>query len=497
MKAEKKRILLDIFFSIIILMVSIALILIISFINKKKPESLKTFFFSDIYIDSLIDFAFIEDKTIPEYPNYNILGITGKLMLDCYIGVCSYEKEGFIEIEYCEPGGDDCETHWEEETFLESTIERSCSEHCYKTGEQNCTCKYHNEQGECLRKKDDEYIEGKICYCNNAVYFWKGKKYYYLNKSYSYLDDIILKDEACPKRKKNCGIIDGNGNQLCVLNEDDCPLNYISDKQSNNNYNSVLIGNKTFYYGYDSTLKKQLIKGLTIDTDLIPNNNNIANNIIDENTLSSLLEDNKNLFQDVNLGYDPYKINDIDLKGKSYLRITYNEEKVDLSQLRKDRDKSNNIDRMNNDIIDSIRNKTELMIMIGFPSLLYLFIVFLIFMLNQICFFRKGSYGKCKKYCFIIFILIFFALIIAPLIYGCINVGKAKDAQDLDPDNKEYSIFKNLNLAFVIIGIALVLLLIAYMILVPFKFGFKEESDVKVNNYINETNTNVIVNDFK
>ena len=275
MKAEKKRILLDIFFSIIILMVSIALILIISFINKKKPESLKTFFFSDIYIDSLIDFAFIEDKTIPEYPNYNILGITGKLKLDCYIGFCSYEKEGFIEIEYCEPGGDDCETHWEEETFLESTIERSCSEHCYKTGGHNCTCKYHNEQGECLRKKDDVYIEGKVCYCNNSVYFWKGKKYYYLNKSYSYLDDIILKDEACPKRKKNCGIIDGNGNQLCVLNEDDCPLNYISDKQSNNNYNSVLIGNKTFYYGYDSTLKKQLIKGLTIDTDLIPNNNNI------------------------------------------------------------------------------------------------------------------------------------------------------------------------------------------------------------------------------
>ena len=98
---------------------------------------------------------------------------------------------------------------------------------------------------------------------------------------------------------------------------------------------------------------------------------------------------------------------------------------------------------------------------------------------------------------YFILILLFFGLIVTPLVFGCINVGKARDGQNLNPNDEEYSIFKNLNLAFVIIGIALVLLLIAYMILVPFKFGFKEESDVKVNNYINETNTNVIVNDFK
>ena len=110
--------------------------------------------------------------------------------------------------------------------------------------------------------------------------------------------------------KKNCGTIDNSGNQLCVDEYDKCPINYISDKQSSNDYDSVLIDNKTYYYGYDNTSKKQIIEGLAVDTDLIPNNN--TKDILDENTLSGLLEDNKNLFQGINLGYDPYKINNID-----------------------------------------------------------------------------------------------------------------------------------------------------------------------------------------
>ena len=75
---------------------------------------------------------------------------------------------------------------------------------------------------------------------------------------------------------------------------------------------------------------------------------------------------------------------------------------------------------------------------------------------------------------------------ITPLIFGCNNISKAKDAQNLI-QNKKYSTFKNLNIAFIVIGFTLFLILIAYIILVPIKFGFKE----KVNETINNTNKTI------
>ena len=75
---------------------------------------------------------------------------------------------------------------------------------------------------------------------------------------------------------------------------------------------------------------------------------------------------------------------------------------------------------------------------------------------------------------------------ITTLIFGCNNISKAKDAQNLI-QNKKYSTFKNLNIAFIVIGFTLFLILIAYIILVPIKFGFKE----KVNETINNTNKTI------
>ena len=494
---EKKRILLDIIFSIIILVVSITLMLLLIFIEKKEPKTLPTFILNDILIDSLKSFTFIEDNTIPVYPNKNILGITGELILDCYAGTCTYQEEHFSENERCDEDGDNCYTAEYSWTETETKIDLNCSIQCYNTGNSECKCSGTNaiNKGICNRNKNDEYKEGKFCDCYNAIYFWKGKKYKFTNSNYTYLEDAVLKDEVCPKWKKNCGTIDNSGNQLCVDEYDKCPINYISDKQSSNDYDSVLIDNKTYYYGYDNTSKKQIIEGLAVDTDLIPNNN--TKDILDENTLSGLLEDNKNLFQGINLGYDPYKINNIDSKGKSYLRISYNERNVDLSQLRKDRDKSYLTLEIKTSIINSIEKKTKSMVLIGLISLAYLIIVILIFICNQACCYKKGTFGKNKKVCYFILILLFFGLIVTPLVFGCINVGKAKDGQNLNPNDEEYSIFKNLNLSFIIIGFALVFLLIACVIIVLCKLCYEEEVNEKVNNTINETNSNAIVRDFK
>ena len=60
----------------------------------------------------------------------------------------------------------------------------------------------------------------------------------------------MSKDEECPQGTKSCGIIDDYENKLCINFIYSCPINYISDNYINGS-SSVIMGNKTFYYGYD------------------------------------------------------------------------------------------------------------------------------------------------------------------------------------------------------------------------------------------------------
>ena len=490
MSADKKRILLEIILSLIVLLLSIVLIILIIIITIKRPKPLETYELNDILITTLESFDFIENKTIPQYPNNNLLGITGKLILDCYTGTCIKEIEHEEKVKICdeEDNAHDCE--YVEKTWFESkpVIDLYCSEQCYQTGEDNCNCQEPFEEiGTCERNSDDEYKKGKICYASNAIYFWKGKKYQTKGNIYSYLNDAILKEEQCPEGNKICGVLDDNGNQLCIDKMSKCPINYISENESSNDYSSVLIGNKTFYYGYDSNLEKQIIEGLIVDSDLLLNNSINAKQTIDEHTISGLLEDNKNIYKDVNLGYDPYKTNNIDAKGKSYLRILYFNQNVDLSKLREDNNKLIFNRKINNDALNTIETKTKTITVLGLIALGYLLIIFIIFLCIQYSYYRKGNYGKCSKFWYLALIAFFFLLMIVTLVFCCINVSKAKKAQNLDPNNKDYSTFKNLNLAFIIIGLALCLFLVAYIVLVPVKSCFEEKVDEKTKNEINET----------
>ena len=76
-----------------------------------------------------------------------------------------------------------------------------------------------------------------------------------------------------------------------------CPINYISENKLSNNYSSVLIGNKTFYYGNNITTKRKIIAGLVVDTDLYLNQDNDKKDLIDNYTISEFLEDNQNLYK--------------------------------------------------------------------------------------------------------------------------------------------------------------------------------------------------------
>jgi len=494
MSTNQKRILLAIILSILVILFTIALILLIIFIRVKRPNLRELNKINDINIICIESFDFIEDKTIPEYPCDN-LGNTGKLILDCYTGTCIHQ----IFHRYTWQSSCDsklfCEEREESWTEHRPIIDHNCSEQCYETGNDECYCgEPYDEIGTCKNKTNDRYEKGKVCHAYNTIYFWKGKKYN-ISKTvnYTYLNDAILKDEECPFGKKNCGIIDSNENQLCIRNNLNCPINYISENKLSNNYSSVLIGNKTFYYGNNITTKRKIIAGLVVDTDLYLNQDNEQKDLIDNYTISGFLEDNQNLYKNVNLGYDPYQEENIDSKGKSYLRIFYNEQNVNLSSLRENSEKIIFSHTMNNEALESIHYKTKVITILGLIALGFILLSFIVILRKQFSYYKRGWYGEYGKGHFVCVTVIFIGLMITPLIFGCINISKAKDAQKLDI-NKNYSTFKNLNIAFVVIGFTLFLFLIVYIILVPIKFGFEEHLNEKVNNKISETCSSTVNN---
>ena len=343
----------------------------------------------------------------------------------------------------------------------------------------------YNVIGKCESKIDNEYSEGKVCIGDNIIYFWKGKKYEILNISnYSYFENVKLKEEECPKGTKSCGIIDKDENKLCIETNLPCPINYISDKKSDTDYSSVIIGNKIFYYGNDNKKNTKIIKGFFADTDLYLNENSEENEIIDTNTIRDFLNDNQNLYRNNNLGYDPYKEEDINKKGKSYLRINYNEY-IDLYDLRKKKEQQIFNYEINDNIVEPIHKNTKLITIMGLITFGLGLLIFIFYLINQCKAYRKG-YSKLRKAFYVCGNILILILIITPLIFGCININKAKKGEDIDSNN--FRTFKILNIIFVIIGFVLFAFSIIYIVLLFIKCEFKEE---KVDNIKKETENNI------
>ena len=196
------------------------------------------------------------------------------------------------------------------------------------------------------------------------------------------------------------------------------------------------------------------------------------------------------------MGYDPYKIENIDSKGSSYLRIFYNDQNVNLSSFRENKNYIFLNHKMNKRALDSIHYKTKIITILGLIALGYLLLVFFIILYKQYSYYKKGYYGfdGCNKGFYACFIIIFIGLMITPLIFGCINIKKANDAEKMD-FNKDYSTFRNLNIAFIAIGFALFLFLIVYIVIVPIKCGFEEKNlDIKPQKEKIETSSTTVNN---
>ena len=176
--SNKRQTRVEIILTIIGLLMILGLIALIIIMLVKKPKKRSEKKVEDIPLASLESFDFIDDKTIPEYPHSN-LGFTGKLILDCYIGTCTEEIFHKQTRKVCDK--DTCRSEDESWSEYKKIIDYDCSEQCMKEGGEGCYCsKPYNRRGTCERKNDDNYEEGKICYGDNIIYFWKGKNIKYL-----------------------------------------------------------------------------------------------------------------------------------------------------------------------------------------------------------------------------------------------------------------------------------------------------------------------------
>ena len=137
-------------------------------------------------------------------------------------------------------------------------------------------------------------------------------------------------------------------------------------------YSSLLIGNKTFYYGNDKNTKRKIIAGLVADTYLLLKKDNAKKDIIDNYTISGLLEDNQKLYKDVNSGYD------IDSNGNNYLTLFYNNPNIGLTSFRENKNKIFFNHKLNKRAFESIHYKTKIIAILGLIALGYLLLVFFI-----------------------------------------------------------------------------------------------------------------------
>ena len=422
-----------------LLLLTIAYIILLIILETKKIKEHEEFKYDDIIINSSSSLNFIDDESIPVYSESTAsLGLTGRLILDCVTGICQ-EKVYYYDI-------DDDLTY----DYVDK-LDYSCSEQCSLNGNDECICddSYKNK-GKCSRKYDDKYEIGKYCYADNVIYFWKGKRYTITKKEvYTYYKNSKLKNEECPKGTIDCGIIDDNENKLCISSNLNCPINYFSENKLDEDkiHSSVIIGNKTFYYTFDDSNKRKIIAGLIADSDLYLNENNEEKVLIDTNNISGFLEDNKNLYKEMNLGFDPYKEKDINKRGNSYLRLFYNDN-VNLSLLRYNINTYNYNHELNEDVIKPINKKIKLTGIFGFMSIGILFMMIIAVI---VC--RVDSYGPYG-----LLLIVFFVFIILTIIFGSINIRKFNKLKDMDPTYDKLP--RTINLIIIILIIVLIIYII-------------------------------------
>ena len=341
-KLFKSLLLITIILSLFLFVYTIIFISIISSKVKKR----KINYVEDINITLFKSFNFTNGSSKPIYdPESGNLGLAGSLYLNCTSGTC-HKEETVKETEayYCEGSPFICDYSYVDKEYEYFHIKYNCSLECFNSKRDSCSsCPIdYDKNGVCSRKENDIYEPGKVCYGDNIIYFWKGKKYQFekidefQNKKYTYLKNVVLKNENCSINTRFCGIVDDEENKLCLPISSECPPNVISTiKLNKSNYYTSIIDNKTVYYTFDENeINNKIIAGLYVETDIYINKEeeNENNMILDTYSINGLLKDNYLLYRGIDLGYNPYEIDNIDEKGKSYLKVRHYTKRPNLDE---------------------------------------------------------------------------------------------------------------------------------------------------------------------
>ena len=219
-------------------------------------------------------------------------------------------------------------------------------------------------------------------------------------------------------------------------------MNIISETKLDNYKFSTDINGKTYYFKNDNSSKEKIFLGLCVDTDLLLNNNNFKNLIFDTYTISGLLQENSHLYQGTNLGYDPYKEANIDNKGKSYLKLCYNNVgNPDLDSLRTEQIQYNNNRKINSYIDGFNHHKTGLYI-VEIIGCVFLIIIVIISLFNKMNCFLSGIA--------VIALILFFI----PVIKAFKNIKRLNKLADIDA-RYDYSGTKTINILYIIFNLVL------------------------------------------
>ena len=390
----------------------------------------------DINITLIRSFNFNNILNSSYRPNIPNLGNTGKVKLDCFNGLCTQFLKKTCPKRVCDDKGW-CETIYEDCSTEIEILFRNCSFYC-KSNPNSASCDnscirydFIKETGKCQEIKDDEYDYQKYCHADNLILNWKGKKYdsekiEIVNKTYTYLKNVVLPNENCSIGMKMCGIIDKFGNKLCLPKEDECPLNYIKIikeviNSTNETENYTILDNKTIIFS-NKDVNGKIIEGLYADSDLMPQYNECQ--IIDTDTISNFINMNKLLYRDsLENDYNPYNDVNVDNKGKSYLRwCTQNNGKgCDLNKLREINNKYEYNVTINKETIGKTKDYFKNDFLSSLFAFIYYFIVICFYIINVISeIYDKPFFSICMS-CFIsdVDLLngIYFSLLLIPYIF--------------------------------------------------------------------------------
>ena len=89
---------LDIIFAITMILLGIGIITLIIILFVNWPEEIKAIKTDDITISYFSSLNFVKNDSLPDYneSNYN-LGLAGRLILDCFTGICQV-KDYYFDI---------------------------------------------------------------------------------------------------------------------------------------------------------------------------------------------------------------------------------------------------------------------------------------------------------------------------------------------------------------------------------------------------------------